>query len=68
MNDNKITGSFIVGYDISKDKDGQSLLIVGVKEPRKDPEIINAFTGQEAIDMYEMLKYRHYNVEADNKQ
>lgn len=67
MNDNKITGSFIVGYDISKDKDDQSVLIVGVKEPRKDPEIINTFTGQAAIDMYEMLKNRHYNVEADKK-
>lgn len=68
MNDNKITGSFIIGYDISKDKDGQSLLIVGVKESRKNPEIINTFTGQEAIDMYKMLKNRRYNVEADNKQ
>lgn len=67
MNDNKITGSFIVGYDISKDKDAQSLLIVGVQKTRKDPEIINSFTGQEAIEMYEMLKNQNYNVEADKK-
>lgn len=67
MNDNKITGSFIIGYDISKDKDDQSVLIIGVQKPKRNVEIINAFTGQAAIDMYEMLKNRHYNVEADKK-
>lgn len=35
-----------------------SIMLVGKKRPGKDAEIINAFSGKAAIDMWEMLTSR----------
>lgn len=49
------TDSLIIGYDITTTPDGDnSVLIVGKKKGRK-VDIINAFQGQEAIDIWKML-------------
>lgn len=48
------TGSVIVSWDFSKGKD-VGVLLVGEKKPGKDAEIINAFQGQEAVDIYKKL-------------
>lgn len=50
-------GSLIVGFDFSN-KGGNGTLIVGIKPPGKAAEIINAFQGQEAIDIYNILTTR----------
>ena len=48
------SGSVIVSWDFSKGKD-VGVLLVGEKKPGKDAEIINAFQGQEAVDIYKKL-------------
>ena len=48
------TGSVIVSWDFSKGED-IGVLLVGKKKPGKDVEIINAFQGQEAVDIYNKL-------------
>lgn len=48
------SGSVIVSWDFSKGKD-VGVLLVGKKVPGKDVEIINAFQGQEAVDIYKKL-------------
>ena len=49
------TDSLIIGYDITTTPDGDnSVLIVGKKKGRK-VDIINAFQGEEAIDIWNKL-------------
>lgn len=48
------SGSVIVSWDFSNDKDVE-VLLVGKKKSGKDVEIINAFQGQEAVDIYKKL-------------
>lgn len=50
----KNTGAFIVSWDFSHGKD-YDILLVGQKAPGKDVEIINAFQGEEAFEIYEKL-------------
>lgn len=52
MNDTH--GSLIVSWDFSHNED-KHILLVGGKTPKKDVEIINAFQGKEAHDIYEKL-------------
>lgn len=47
----KVNDSLIVGFDFTNGID-EGILIVGHKDPRKDVEIINAFQGEEAYDLY----------------
>lgn len=47
-------GALIVSWDFSHNGD-KHILLVGRKHPKKDVEIINAFQGKEAHDIYEML-------------
>ena len=35
--------------------DDAAILLVGRKHPKKETEIVNAFQGQEAIDIYNKL-------------
>lgn len=51
---NNTTISLLVGFDFTNGKD-KSILIVGRKRPNESVEIINAFEGQEAVDLYEKL-------------
>ena len=49
----KITGSFLVSFDFN-DKD-VPILLVGRKKKGDAVEIVNAFQGEEAVKLYEML-------------
>lgn len=49
-----ITESLLVGFDSSNGID-KAVLIVGKKTSGEVPEIINAFQGKEAIDIYNKL-------------
>lgn len=50
---NNTHGAFIVSWDFSHGAD-KAILIVGSQDKKK-MEVINAFSGQEAIDIYEKL-------------
>ena len=49
-----LTDSLLVGFDISSGKDN-AVLIVGKKNPNQSVDIINAFQGEEAKDLYKKL-------------
>lgn len=46
--------SVIVAFDCTNGVD-KSVMIVGKKKPRKDVEVINAFAGSEAEDLWKKL-------------
>lgn len=50
-------GALIVSWDFSHGPD-KHILLVGRKTPKVDVEVINAFQGQEAHDIYEKLTAR----------
>lgn len=50
-------GSVIVSWDFSHGKD-VGVLLVGKKEPGKPVEVINAFQGKEAEELYLKLMTR----------
>lgn len=49
-----ITSSIIVAYDYKEGSD-HAVLIVGQKNKKKDIEIINAFQGEEAKELWKKL-------------
>lgn len=49
-----ISGSLIVGYSFSDNGDNP-VLIVGKKDKKQAVEVINAFEGDEAVDIYKKL-------------
>lgn len=51
---NNTSGAVIVSWDFSHTPD-KHILLVGRKTPRADVEVINAFQGKEAHDIYEKL-------------
>lgn len=55
----KKTGSLIIGYDFSNDK---GVLIVGTKNVGEYCNIINAFEGKEAEDIYKLLTTKKEEV------
>ena len=50
----KITGSFLVSFDFNDNGD-VPILLVGRKNKGEAVEIVNAFQGDEAVKLYEML-------------
>ena len=48
------TDSLLIGFDFSKGKD-VGVLIVGRKQMNQSIEIINAFRGKEAEELYKKL-------------
>lgn len=50
----KTTGCLLVSWDFSHDKNN-AVLLVGEKTPKKDVDIINAFQGKDAIELYKKL-------------
>ena len=48
------SGCVIVSWDFSKGED-IGVLLVGKKKPGKDVEIINAFQGEDAEEIYKKL-------------
>lgn len=51
---NSITDTILVSIDLSRNKDN-AILIVGRKKPREAVDIINAFDGEEALELYKKL-------------
>ena len=51
------TNCLLVGFDFSKREENKDtgVLIVGQKRGKKDVDIVNAFQGQEAWDLYQKL-------------
>ena len=52
-----ITSSVIVAFDYKGDSDN-AVLIVGEKKPKMDIHIINAFSGEEAKELWTKLTAR----------
>lgn len=52
-NEERVTDCILVSVDFTKEDTG--VLIVGRKNTRQNPDIINAFQGQEAWDLYQKL-------------
>lgn len=50
----KTSDSLIIGFDSSAGKDG-IVLIVGRKKTREAVDVINAFDGEEALELYKKL-------------
>lgn len=50
----KTTDTILVSYDFTHGRD-VSVLIVGRKNPKQNVEIINAFQGAEAEELYNRL-------------
>ena len=50
----KNSDSFLVGFDCSHSED-KAVLIVGRKEPNESLKIVNAFQGEQAIELYKKL-------------
>ena len=50
----RTTDTILIGYDNSPD-DLNTVLIVGRKRPNESVEIINAFQGEEAEELYKRL-------------
>ena len=51
---NPTHGALIVSWDFSHEPD-KHILLVGHKTPKHDVEVINAFQGKEAHEIYEKL-------------
>lgn len=47
-------GCLLVSYDFSNGEDND-IVLVGTKTEKRDVEIINAFQGKEARELYEKL-------------
>ena len=50
----KLTDSLLISIDFSQDKDN-TVMVVGRKPVGKPVDIINAFQGEEAIDIWKKL-------------
>ena len=51
---NNISGTFLIAYDFKEEDMG--VLVVGMKDKGQSANIINAFQGKEAYDLYLKLK------------
>lgn len=54
MNKLQTSGCFLVSFDFSNGRDND-IVIVGEKQPKKEVQVINAFRGAEAREIYEKL-------------
>lgn len=52
--ENHTTTSLIIGYDVSHTSDNK-VLVVGKRGPKGSIEIVNAFQGDEAEELYNNL-------------
>lgn len=49
-----ITDTILVSIDLSRNNEN-AVLVVGRKKPREAVDIINAFDGEEALELYKKL-------------
>lgn len=57
----RTTSSIIVSYDASENGD-ETILLVGKKNPNETIKIINAFQGEEAMDLWKKLTERNKKI------
>ena len=58
--ENHTTTSLIIGYDISRTSDNK-VLVIGKRGPSGSVEIVNAFQGDEAEELYNNLITKQEN-------
>ena len=58
--ENHTTTSLIIGYDISHTSDNK-ILVIGKRGPSGSVEIVNAFQGDEAEELYNKLITKQEN-------
>ena len=58
--ENHTTTSLIIGYDISHTSDNK-VLVIGKRGPSGSVEIVNAFQGDEAEELYNKLVTKKEN-------
>ena len=51
---NSITDTLLVSIDLALNQDN-AVLLVGRKKPNQTVEIVNAFQGKEAVELYNRL-------------
>lgn len=49
------TTTLLVGFDRDKETNDKPVLIIGVKKKGNAVDVINAFDGEEAVELYEKL-------------
>lgn len=49
-----ITDTILVSIDLSRNNEN-AVLVVGRKKPREAVDVINAFDGEEALELYKKL-------------
>ena len=49
-----ITDTILVSIDLSRNNEN-AVLVVGRKKPREAVDVINAFEGEEALELYKKL-------------
>ena len=54
-------GSVLVGCSCADNDEAHAVLIVGRQKPRKVVEIINAFQGKDAVELYKKLTTKKEN-------
>ena len=57
MKDKSITDSLIIGMNFANNGD-QAVMVVGRKTPGEVCTIVNAFSGEDALTLYELLTER----------
>lgn len=57
--------SFLIGFDCAHGED-KAVLIVGRKEPNESLKIVNAFQGEQAVELYKKLGGNY--ISAVNKE
>ena len=60
----KTTDTLLVSIDMSNGKD-HTVLVVGRKLPNQSTTIVNAFRGEEAIELYNKLVTQNPNKKED---
>lgn len=56
MENMNLRGTFILGFDLSKepDREAEGCLLVGIRDGQRN-RVVNMFTGEEALDIYRMI-------------
>lgn len=54
-NDLKMSDTLLVGWEAGSKESDVPILIVGRKLPGSDVDVVNAFQGQEALELYSKL-------------
>lgn len=60
----KNSGCYLVSWSFSNNN---SIVIIGEQKPGKDVEVINAFQGQEAIDIINKLTENNKGEQSEEK-